>query len=113
MAIDTFDYSVSAGASGTAPVTTYSAQFGDGYKQVSADGMNAAMETWSLTCNGRPDDMVAVRDFLVSHCASSFYWKNPWGETKLYRVKADSIAPTFSYSNYVGLSFTFEQTVSP
>ena len=111
--MDTFSYCVQIGATGTVPVKVNSAQFDDGYKQVSEDGLNASMETWSLTCNGRPDDMATVRDFLVSHCATSFYWKNPWGETKLYRVKSDSIAPTFIYGNYVSLAFTFEQAVSP
>ena len=113
MTTDTFDYCVSIGASGTLPVKTSSAQFGDGYKQVSGVGLNDALETWELTSKGRPENMLGVRNFLSSHCVHSFYWTNPWGEKKLYRVKADSIAPSFVYGNWAEISFTFEEAVAP
>ena len=43
MATDTFEYCVSVGAPGKIPVTVNSAQFGDGYSQVSEMGLNDAM----------------------------------------------------------------------
>ncbi|MBS0878593.1 MULTISPECIES: phage tail protein [unclassified Tatumella] len=113
MTTDIFDYSVSIGASGTQPVNTYSAQFGDGYRQVAGTGLNNPLETWDLICKGRPNQMIDVRNFLSSHCVHSFYWTNPWGEKKLYRVKADSIAPSFTYGDWVEISFTFEEAVAP
>ncbi|KYP85545.1 tail protein, partial [bacteria symbiont BFo1 of Frankliniella occidentalis] len=38
---------------------------------------------------------------------------NPWGEKKLYRVKADSIRPNFINGNFVEIAFTFEQSFAP
>ncbi|WP_241616879.1 phage tail protein [Rosenbergiella epipactidis] len=111
--MDTFSYCVQIGATGTVPVKVNSAQFDDGYKQVSGVGINSVAETWNLTSKGALADMQKVRDFLTSHCASSFYWKNPWGETKMYRVKAHSITPNFVTGQYVELSFTFEQAFAP
>ena len=92
---------MSVGAPGKIPVTVNSAQFDDGYSQVSEMGLNDAMESWDLTCKGRPAEMIGVRNFLTSNCTTSFLWKNPWGEQKLYRVKADSITPSFTNGNFV------------
>lgn len=109
---DTFTYCVQIGANGTVPVKVNSAQFGDGYKQVSGAGINPIAETWSLTSKGRVSEMQKIRDFLTSHCINSFYWKNPWGEKKLYRVKPDSITPNFVNGQFVEITFTFEQAFS-
>lgn len=111
--MDTFSYCVQIGANGTVPVKVNSAQFDDGYKQVSGVGINSVAEAWSLTSKGQLADMQKVRQFLTSHCAASFYWKNPWGETKMYRVKSDSITTNFVTGQYVELTFTFEQAFTP
>jgi len=113
MAIDTFTWCVRIGPSGANTVATLQAQFGDGYKQVAGNGINTDAETWNLACNGDVATMKKVRDFLLSHVIKSFWWVNPWGEQKLYRVKADSVSPTFPHGGFVELSFIFEQSFSP
>lgn len=113
MAIDTFTRAVRIDASGTANVSTLSAQFGDGYRQVASAGINSAAETWTLKCNGSLTEMKEVRDFLLSHIIASFWWINPWGEKKLYRVKADSVSPTFPNGGFAEISFVFEQAFAP
>lgn len=113
MAIDTFTWCVRTGAGATDSIATMQSQFGDGYKQVAAAGINNAAETWNLACSGRTSSMKVVRDFLRSHVTTSFWWVNPWGEKKLYRVRADSISPTFPNGNFVEISFIFEQAFAP
>ena len=65
--MDTFSYCVQIGATGTVPVKVNSAQFDDGYKQVSGVGINSVAEKWNLTSKGPLADMQKVRDFLNSH----------------------------------------------
>lgn len=110
--MDTFEWCVSVGASGTVPVKVFTAQFDDGYKQVAESGINPDAESWDLNAKGIVKDMLPLRKFLTAHCAKSFLWKNPWGETKKYRVKPDSITLNFVNGNFVELSFTFEQSFS-
>lgn len=113
MAIDTFTWCARTEASEQLNVATIQAQFGDGYKQIAGKGINEASESWSLTCNGRLGAMAPVRAFLKSHVTTSFWWTNPWGEKKLYRVKSDSINPKFVNGDFVEISFTFEQAFAP
>ena len=113
MATDTFTWPVRGSSSEDLKVSTNQAQFGDGYKQISSMGINTADETWALTCNGSAGNMRTVRDFLREHVISSFWWVNPWGEEKLYRVKSDSINSKFVNGGFVEISFTFEQAFAP
>ena len=113
MAIDTFGWCVRIGTTEEVNVATLQAQFGDGYKQVAGSGINSAMESWPVTCSGFKSEMKEVRDFLKAHVTLSFWWTNPWGETKLYRVKSDSIRPNFVNGNFVEIAATFEWAPAP
>ena len=113
MATDTFTWCVRTGANEQISKSVYQAKFGDGYEQVAENGINSDQETWPLTCSGNLEDMRPVRAFLKSHITTSFWWENPWGETKLYRVKYDSVNPNFINGNFVEISFTFVQAYSP
>ncbi|WP_428945308.1 phage tail protein [Pantoea sp. FN060301] len=113
MATDTFTWGVLVGGAESLNVATLQAQFGDGYKQVASKGLNSAIETWSLSHNGRLPDVTPVRAFLKSHVINSFWWTNPWGEKLLYRVREDSISTKWVTETFVELSFTFEQAFAP
>ncbi|WP_210453666.1 phage tail protein [Pantoea ananatis] len=113
MAIDEFSWCVRTGATEEVTVSALQAQFGDGYKQVAGTGINSETEAWPVTCNGSKAEMALVRAFLKSHVTTSFWWVNPWGERKLYRVKFDSIRPNFINGNFVEITFTFEQAFAP
>ena len=113
MTTDTFSWCVRIGAAETITVSTIQAQFGDGYKQVAENGINSRTESWNLSCNGAVDDMKKIRAFLKEHVAKSFWWENAWGEKKLYRTKADSIAPSFVNGQFVEIAFVFEEAFSP
>jgi phage-related protein len=110
---DTFTWRTRAGITGTETTSVISAQFGDGYKQIAANGINTSVESWNLTWTGKTEEVLAIRNFLRSHVVTSFWWTNPWGETLLYRVKSDSVAPGFQAGKVTSLAFTFEQAFAP
>lgn len=89
------------------------AKFGDGYTQLSSNGINNNSETWELTYIGEKEEIVKVRAFLNSHIINSFKWTNPYGEEKLYRVVNKSIESEFQCGKVVSLSFQFVQSYAP
>ncbi len=113
MAIETFIWPVRTGATESINIATQEIQFGDGYKQVAGVGINEDNATWELSCNGKLSDMAVIRAFLKFHVTKSFWWSNPWGERKLYRVKRDSIKPVFTNGDFAEISFVFEQAYAP
>lgn len=110
---DTFTWRTRKTAQGTESVRTLQAQFGDGYKQVSGTGINDKSETWDLDWTGKRSDAAVLRAFLLSHVTTSFWWTNPWGEKKLYRVKADSFSISFPSGTKATVAFKFEQAFAP
>ncbi|WP_371240629.1 phage tail protein [Pantoea sp. KPR_PJ] len=111
--MEKFDWCVRTGATEELDVFTTQAQFGDGYKQVAGSGINSVRKSWSVICSGSKDEIAVVRSFLKAHVTASYWWVNPWGEQKLYRIKADSIRPNFINGNFVEIAFTFEQAFAP
>lgn len=89
------------------------AKFGDGYTQLSSNGINNNSETWELTYIGEKKEIAKVRAFLNSHIINSFKWTNPYGEEKLYRVVNKSIESEFQGGKAVSLSFQFIQSFAP
>lgn len=110
---DTFTWRTQVSPTATDTINLYTAQFGDGYEQVAVNGINNVAEAWDLTWTGKKNDVAAIRAFLHSHAHQSFWWSNPWGEKKLYRVKPDSIKPTFISGKVVTLGFSFKQAFAP
>ncbi|HFT0375626.1 TPA: phage tail protein [Enterobacter mori] len=111
--VSTFTWPTQVSPTATDTINIYSAQFGDGYEQVAVNGINNVAEEWDLTWTGKKNDVAAIRAFLHSHAHQSFWWSNPWGEKKLYRVKHDSIKPTFVSGKVVTLEFSFKQAFAP
>lgn len=88
-------------------------RFGDGYTQLSSNGINNNSETWELTYTGEKEEIAKVRAFLNSHIINSFKWVNPFGEEKLYRVVNQSIESEFVGGKVVSLTFQFTQSFAP
>lgn len=86
MAVETFTWRIQRGEEGQHRSTVRVAQFGDGYRQTSGDGMNSVRQTWAITCTGRKDEVNAIRAFLTRHLGKSFAWRNPHGEIGLYQA---------------------------
>lgn len=110
---DTFIWATQVSPTATDTINLYTAQFGDGYEQVAVNGINSVKEEWDLTWTGKKKDVADIRAFLHTHAHQSFWWSNPWGEKKLYRVKPDSIKPTFISGKVVSVAFTFKQAFAP
>ncbi|MCO6550997.1 MAG: phage tail protein [Gilliamella sp.] len=113
MTIDVFKWKAMGNPKHTDSSNINEAGFGDGYVQLSSNGINNTSETWDLTYTGCINEIKEVRDFLNSHIIKSFKWKNPYGEEKLYRVVNKSIESEFVGGRVVSLSFKFIQAYSP
>lgn len=111
--IDVFKWKTMGTPKSTDTSNINEVSFGDGYTQLSINGINNTSETWDLTYTGRNDEAMAVKAFLNSHIIKSFRWVNPYGEEKLYRVINQSIGSEFVGGNVVSLSFKFIQSYAP
>ncbi len=110
---DTFTWRTRKTAQGSETARTLQAQFGDGYKQIAGMGINDKQETWNLDWTGTRQEAAALRPFLMSHVTKSFWWTTPWGEKKLFRMKADSFSVSFPTGKKATVAFTFEQAFAP
>jgi len=92
---ETFDFDVRASPSGQKNFRTIDAQFGDGYSQSAADGINTDWQSWTISARGliEPDcamavDIAAIMAFLDAHGGwQSFLWTPPVGTESLYQCK--------------------------
>ncbi len=97
---------------GDTTLRVLSAQFGDGYKQDAADGINNKSQSWPLTFTGSSARIAAIRDFFDARMGyQAFYWTPPLGTQGLYKCAKYQIRPLGldAYS----ISGTFEQAFQP
>lgn len=106
MALQTFNWSPRNGPVGDIQFRTRSAQYGDGYEQVTGDGINSETQSWPLTFVGLNEDIRPILKFVREHGETrAFKWVNPLGELGLYR--ATQIKPTVMDFARMSLSVTF------
>lgn len=73
-------------SSASVEVKTVSVDFGDGYSQVSADGLNAARETLALTWPVLTFAQAAqIHAFFKARDAQPFWWSLPGEPARLWR----------------------------
>lgn len=87
-------------------------QFGDGYSQVAANGINPVSQKWPFTYTGHKDEVMPILNFIRQHTAKSFIWTPPFGQKGLYRVDASSITMTPLSPTALTINATFEQAFS-
>lgn len=110
MATQTFTWVPAvSGLSGTATLKVRKAQFGDGYAQRAADGLNSRSSSFNLTFIGDAAKISAIRDFLDARAgAEAFYW------TPLLRPRSLFTCETYSEPTKDGdlytMTATFNQT---
>lgn len=112
MAIETFTWEPDDEAGGESTLRTRKSQFGDGYAQVSSDGLNGETDSWSLAFGGLAEEIGPPLTFIRRHRgARSFLWTNPEGVLGMYRCE------TFRQQRKPGgvvlLSATFERAFQP
>ena len=111
---DTFTWDHVSEPSGTITFSVLSAQFGDGYSQRLANGINNESGSWPLSFVGDDDFIGAIVAFIRAHKgAQSFYWTPPVpnGEQGLY--VATSYNPVPYGDGQYQLSVTFQQVFMP
>lgn len=109
---ETFTWSPLIEPQGTGKFRTRAAQFGDGYKQKVADGLNAESQSWPLTFRGSEAYVAPILQFLRDRKGSqSFFWTPPLGRQGLFICEEYGITP-HGAGRYT-LTATFEQDFQP
>ncbi len=112
MAIETFTWTPDDEASGDSTLRTRKSQFGDGYAQVSSDGLNGETDSWSLSFGGLADEIAPPLAFIRRHRgAKSFLWTNPEGVLGMYRC--ETFRQQRKPGDVVVLSATFDRAYQP
>ena len=82
----TFTWPVQAKLTGTTKFAVLTAQFGDGYQQTAADGINNKLQSWPIAIRGPQAQVTPARDFLDARGGSqSFFWTPPLGAQGYYK----------------------------
>ncbi|MCS4445167.1 phage tail protein [Klebsiella pneumoniae] len=112
MAIEIFTWSPRVNPTQTVSFRTRKAGFGDGYTQVSGDGLNPRSQEWELSFVGTEEYIRTIKKFLDRHGGTkSFQWTPPLEDTGLFRCEQYKPVP-MGGGNY-SLSATFIQGFKP
>jgi phage-related protein len=100
------------GFSGDATLLVRKAQYGDGYEQRVADGINNRSSTYNLTFKRDAATIAAIMAFLDAHAgATAFLWTPLLRPQALFTCEKYS-EPTKDGSVYT-ITATFDQTFAP
>ena len=104
---NTFTYIPTYGASEQTKPRVRAANFGDGYEQRVADGINTTKRVWTLTFSKSAADMATVVAFLANEGGlTAFTWTPPRGASGLW-VCREWTSPV--NDGYDTLNVTFEE----
>jgi phage-related protein len=108
----TFTWPVQAKLAGNVKFAVLTAQFGDGYEQTAADGINNRSQSWSVTIRGPAAQVTPARDFLDARAgAQSFFWTPPLGVQGYY--KCTEYEPHHLGVSNWEITATFKQVFQP
>lgn len=106
-----FRWPVERAPSATIKYRTTVAQFGDGYKQVSSDGINTKDESYSITVNADLKTAKEIMKFFDQHNGTrAFMWRPPLGDLGLYTC--DDPTPVQKSTNLYVIAGTFVKSFS-
>jgi phage-related protein len=109
---DTFTWRSIGTPAGQVSFRVRKAQFGDGYSQEVADGINNKVQSWPLQFVGTKAELAPIVAFLDDHAGyAGFFWTPPLGVQGLYKVTA--YTPTPLSGDLYTLTATFEQKFAP
>ncbi|QXO44627.1 phage tail protein [Morganella morganii] len=112
MMIETFTWSPRVNPVEEVTYKIRKAKFGDGYEQVSGDGINSRSQKWSLEFVGNHEYITGIRRFIDNHGGiRSFQWRPPMEQLGLYRCDDPKLTP-LGGNNY-SISLTFTQAFKP
>ncbi|QXO55867.1 phage tail protein [Morganella morganii] len=112
MMIETFTWCPRVNPVEEVTYKTRKAKFGDGYEQVSGEGINSRNQKWSLEFAGNDEYITGIRRFIDNHGGvRAFQWRPPLEPLGLYRCEDPKLTP-LGGNNY-SLSITFTQAFKP
>lgn len=112
MAIETFIWTPDDEAGSDSTLRTRKSKFGDGYVQVTSDGLNAEEDSWTLSFGGMAEEVNPILKFIRSHRgAKSFLWTPPGGALGMYRC--DAFRQQLKPGGIVVVAATFERAYHP
>lgn len=107
MTTPVFTWQPTTEATGEASFRVRSAQFGDGYRQAAADGINNRTQSWQLSFAGDSLLIGQIKAFLDARKgAERFYWTPPLETQKLFTAAAYSIRPCGGGAYTLAVTFT-------
>lgn len=107
MAIAIFTWCPRLSANASTKFSVRQAQMGDGYMQVSSNGLNPRSQEWSLEFTGNAEYIAGIKSFLDGHKGfQAFSWQPPLESLGLYRC--DEYSPTALGNNIYSFSATFK-----
>lgn len=107
---ETFTWRAETGTSGSGEFKFDTAQFGDGYSQDSATGLNPERQMWPVSVSGYSGFIEEVLTFIRANYLC-FNWKPPMGVMGQYKCTKWNVNP--SGGDHWTLSMQFEQTYRP
>lgn len=108
---DVFTWCATTSTTGESNASVRRAQFGDGYAQSSANGINPNRRTWSVTFTGISSRTTEIVQFLDAHVGVSFLWDSPIYGNSLFYCDTYSLSP--NGNGVWTINATFEQTYQP
>lgn len=111
----TFSYTPDFGAEKSVESNVEETEFGDGYSQRQAKGINANRQVWKLTFNNRSTaDADAIDAFLTARGGyESFDWTPPGGSAGKYICRSGQWTKKRIKANLYSLTATFRQVFEP
>lgn len=83
--VKTFKWRIERDFDPTIEYRVITAQFGDGYRQTSTEGINVKNESYSIKLHAKEDEAKEIMAFFDEHAGwKSFLWTPPLGELGLY-----------------------------
>lgn len=108
---DRFTWCPTKQSSGQVTGSVLRSQFGDGYSQIAANGINPNSSVWTLEFVGKKDWIRQISSFLRSHVGKTFIWDEPLVGDGYF--SCETFNPSPNGNVLWKITATFEQVYQP
>lgn len=109
-----FQWQPDYGAECDVTPSVLTAQFGDGYSQDIAVGLNSTAQSWILSFNRKPQEADAIFNFIQNMGGVTRFWWLPPRQTSAIKVKTMGKYSKFETdAGQVTIQVTFQQVFDP
>ncbi len=106
-----FDYQPAPNASPSYTPKVLTSQFGDGYRQDTADGINNNLPKWSLTFNRPRVEIEAILAFFIAKGGVQRFTWTPSGRSEVLVICPEWTAPIIN-GRFGTISCTFQEVIA-